>query len=322
MGTIQNGGEDSYFYDSRSEYTKEDLTELAPKVVTTFKRDPRVGKLDDLFGPKQAPLKRVGIVIFEANIQPTLGGLANEDKIFLSEQGKQLLAEKYLSVWEQSLPILVPGLEYVNTAKVKKAKALHQYGFQVPDYVKSRRTALAPDDIFYLEKGKKTTLATVLNPRGMRDLSFMMVPAYELMGGPKWSEHNKQFLNDLVKELKLDAAIIVMSKTSWTAAHTDKNSGAIIPEEIEVKISASTLLPLHMYNDRLEKIGNKEKADVTLCYRSYESKIKVPALLSVEPTDQNFETIEKELLAPLLKTYADLSQMTIIQVAEDLKKTW
>ena len=322
MGTIQKGGEDRYYYDSRGEYTKEDLTELAPKVVMTSQRDPRVGKLDELFGPGQKPLKRVGIVIFETMIQPTLGGLSTNDKVFMSDAGKQLMTEKYLSIWEQSLPLIAPELDFVTTSKIKKSKALHAYGQRVPNYINSRRTSLMPDDIFYLEKGKKTSNALVFNPRGMRDLSFLLVPATELMGGPKWSEHNKSFLNDLVKELKLDAAIIIMSKTTWTAAHIEKNSGAIIPEEIEFKISASTLLPLSLYHERLEKLGNKEKTDVTLCYRSYEAQIKVPALISVDPADQNFATIEKEILAPLLKTYADLTQMTLMRVTEDLKKTW
>lgn len=322
MGTVKNGGEDSYVYDSRSTYTPEDLKEMSPKIVVTSQRDPRLGKLNDLFGPKQRPLKRVGIVIFETIIQPTVGGLANEDKIFLSAQGKQLLTEKFLSIWEQSLPILAPDIDYVSTGKVRKSKALHQYGLQVENYVNARRSSLAPDDIFYLEKGKKTTPTITLNPRGMRDLSFLLVPATELMGGPKWSEHNKQFLNDVVKELKLDAAIIVMSKASWSAAHIEKNSGVIIAEEIKLNLSVSTLLPLSSYNERLANIGIKENADVTLCYRTYDSEIKIPALISVSEADQSFETIEREVLNPLLKTYNDLTQMTLLRVTEDLKKTW
>lgn len=322
MGTIKNGGEDSYVYDSRSSYTPEDLKEMTSKIVVTSQRDPRVGSLNDLFGPKQRPLKRIGIVIFETMIQPTIGGLANEDKVFMSAQGKQLVTEKFLSIWEQSLPILAPDIDYVSTAKIRKAKSLHQYGLQVENYVNARRTSLAPDDIFYLEKGKKTTPTITLNPRGMRDLSFLMVPATELMGGPKWSEHNKQFLNDVVKELKLDAAIIVMSKASWSAAHIEKNSGVIVAEEIKLNISASILVPLSHYNERLENIGIKEKADVTLCYRTYDSEIKIPALVTVPTEDQSFETIEKEILNPLLKTYNDLTQMTLMRVTEDLKKTW
>ena len=322
MGTVKTGGEESYVYDARSEYTKADLAELSSKVVTTSQRDPRVGKLDELFSKKQKPLKRVGIIVFESVIQPTRGGLSGADKIYMSEQGKQLLTEKYLSIWQQTASLISSDVQFVPISQIKRARTMQKYGSEVEDYVKSARTSFAPDDIFFMESGKKSTLATIMNPRGMRDMSFLLVPATELMGGPKWSEHNKQFLNELMKELKLDAALIVMSDVSWTAAHKDKYTDEFIPEEIKFKISASTLLSLTQYNQRLEVIGNKEKADVTLCYRAYESKMKIPVYISVPEMDQNFDMIEKDLLNPMLKTYKDLSQMTLMRIIEDLKKTW
>lgn len=322
MGTVKTGGEKTYVYDLKSEYTSEDMRELAPKVVTTSYREPPVGKLAELFGPDQAPLKRVGIIIFESHIQPTRGGLAESNQVYLSEQGKQLLTEKFLSIWEQSIMIIEPTLDYVYTGKMKKAPAFHKYGMPVEDYIKSKRTSLAPDDIFFVEKGKKTTSTTILNPRDMRDMSFVLVPANELMSGPKWSEHNKHFLNDVSKELNLDAMIIVMSEVSWTAAHTDKHSGEVHPEEIKTKIKTSTLIPLHRYHERLEKIKRNEKPGVTVSYRAYESELKVPVLISLPEESKNFETIEAELLSPMLKTYKDLTQMTIMQITEDLKKTW
>lgn len=319
---MKSGGEKVYTYDGKSNYTIAKLKELAPDVVVTSHRDPPVGTLQNLFDPKLPDLKRVGIVIFETAIQPTRGGLASEDRIFLSEQGKQLLTEGLLSVWEQSFPILSPETDFVTTSKIKKAKSFSQYGVAQEDYVKSKRSALEPDDIFFLEKGRKTAIATTLNPRGMRDLSFVLVPATELMAGPKWSEQNKHYLNDVTKELKLDAVIIVMSELNWTSSHIDKHSGEAIPEAINVKITSSTLLPLSLYHQRLESIGSKELPGVTLCYRSYEAKTSLPVKISVEAEDQNFDTIENELLSPMLKTYKDLSQMTIMKISEDLKKTY
>lgn len=322
MGTIKSGGERTYLYDVPSEYTLEDLTELSSKVVTTLKRDPRVGKLDDLFGPGQKPIKRIGIVIFESQIQPTRGGLAGSDLVYMSEPGKQLLTEKLLTVWEQSIGVLEPRLDYVSTNKMKKSPSFHKYGQAEKDYVKSSRSSLAPDDIFFLEAGRKTTTTTVVNPRGMRDMSFVLVPATEMMSGPKWSEHNKHFLNDVSKDLKLDALLIVMSELSWTSAHTDKHTGVVFPEEIVVKIKASTLVPLHLYHERLEQLKINEKPNVTLAYRAYESEIKIPAFLSVPEESKNFEMIEIEILSPALKTYKDLSQMTLMRILEDVKKTW
>lgn len=322
LGTIKSGGERTYAYDVNSAYTSQDLNEMSAQMVETSYRDPRSGKLQELFGKNQPPLKRIGIIVFETRIQPTYDGLAGKNMIYLSEAGKQILTENLLRIWEESLSILAPDIDYVSTAQMKKATSFRQYGAPEDDFVKTRRSSLAPDDIFFLESGKKTTTTTIVNPRGMQDVSFLLVPATELMGGPKWSEHNKHFLNDVAKELKLDAAIIVKSDLSWTAAHTDKHSGEVIPEEIKVEINASTLIPLSGYHERLKNIKNSDLPGVTLCYRTYEGELKVPALISVPEEMKNFTTIETELLSPTLKTYKDLSQMTLIRITEDLKKTW
>ena len=107
MGVTKKGGNDPYVYLPSEEYTEGMLKELAPKVVTTLKRDPKSGSFKDLFSNKQSPIKRVGVVIFESMIQNSLTGLATEDRVYLSDQGKQLLTEKLLSVWEQSFPIVL-----------------------------------------------------------------------------------------------------------------------------------------------------------------------------------------------------------------------
>lgn len=322
MGTLKNGGERAYVYDPKAQYDSAALTELAPKVIETAKRDPQVGTLDELFGKGQRPLKRVGIVIFETEIQSTRGGLADKNEVFLSPQGKQLVTEKMLRIWEESIKLLTPEVDFVPTAKVRKAPSFHKYGMAQGDYVLSKRDSLAPDDIFFLESGKKTTTVTTLNPRGLQDMSFVLVPAYDLMGGPKWSEHNKHFLNDVSKVLKLDALIIVHSKVYWTTAHTDKHSGENISEEMTFDVKASTLVPLHQYHARLDVLKKQERPSVTLCYRAYTGKMKTPVNLALAPAQKTFETIEAEIVNPMFKTYKDLSQMMIIQLAGDLKKTW
>lgn len=322
MGTIKSGGERKYLYDVHSDYSSEDLRELYPQVVVTSLREPKVGKLDELFGKGQRPLKKVGIVIFESIIQPTRGGLAGNDLVYLSAAGKQLLTEKLLSIWEEVFGIVAPQVNYVSLSSIKKAPSFSKYGQAEKDYVLSDRAALAPDDIFFLDAGKKTTSTTLVNPRDSRDMSFVLVPATELMSGPKWSEHQKHFLNDVSKELNLDALIIVMSELSWTSAHTDKHSGVTFPEELIVKIKASTLVPLHLYRERLEKLKMSEDPSVTLAYRTYEAEIRNPVFISVPKEQKTFETIETEILSPLLKTYKDLSIMTIMKLSEDLKKTW
>jgi hypothetical protein len=322
MNTVKTGGGHAYLYDTGTVYKSHALAELSDKIVTTSKRDPKEGTLKALFGKNQRPLRRIGIIIFESQIQSTRDGLAGKNEVYVSEQGKQILTENMLRIWEQSLKVLAPELEFVPTTEIKKTSAFHEYGSPEEDFINSGRTSIAPDDVFYLGPGKKTTTTSVVNPRHMRDMSFLLVPATELMGGPKWSEHNKHFVNDVAKSLKLDAVIIVMSEASWTAAHTDKHSGENVPEEITVKIKASTLVPLSQYHERLEKLGNNQKPNVTLCYRSYEAMMKSPAEIAVPEDQKNFETIENEIIAPMFKTYKDLSQMTLIRIVDDIKKTW
>lgn len=322
IGVTKKGGKKSYTYNPAIEYQLSEISSDASDIVETSYRDPKFGTLKDLFASNQKPLKRVGIIIFESVVQPTRGGLSGQDLIYVSAQGKQLMTERFLQVWEQSFSILGSDVDFVTTAKIKKAKAFAQYGLDQENFINSKRVGLAPDDIFYIEPGKKTTIETTLNPRGMRDMSFLLVPANELMGGPKWSEQNKQFVNDLSKELNLDAVIIVMSEVSWTAAHTDKSTGDSIPEEMTIKISSSTLLSLTEYNKRLQKTGYNDPADINLCYRTYKGELKVPIHISLPTSDLNFNSIEKELLGPLFKTYKDLSQMTIVNIVNDLKKTW
>jgi hypothetical protein len=321
-GVVSTGGERRYAYDPGDSYRPHQLKLMSSDIIATSQRDPQFGKLSQLFGSTQNPLKRVGIIIFETRIQPTYEGLAKKNKVYLSEAGKQIMTENFLRIWEQSFGILASDVEFVPTTEIKKARAFQAYGRGEENFVKARRSILAPDDIFYLDAGKKTTTTTILNPRGMRDMSFLLVPANEMMGGPKWSEQNKHFVNDLCKELKLDAVIIALSDISWTASHTDKHSGEFIPEEAIFKLQASVLVPLSSYHERLEKLKDSSRPNLTVAYRKYDAKLKIPIRLSVSEEEQDFPTIERELLAPLMKSYTDLSQMMIFRISEDLKSTW
>lgn len=322
MGTVKTGGDKTHVYDHSREYSLKELDELSESIVSTAHRDPPVEKLERLFGEGQAPLKRFAIIVFESIVQPTRGGLAGEDKIYLSEAGKQLLTENFLHVWEEMFPMLSGELEYIPGQKVRLATSSKKFGSAVEDHVKSERFTLAPDDIFFRRKGQKTTAVTVLNARGMRDLSLVLVPATELMQGPKWSEHQKHYVNDLMKELSLDAAVIVKSELSWSASHVDKHSGKFIPEEAKIKISSSTLTSLSSYHQRLQHLKNKAMPNVTLCYRAYEGNLHIPVNLSFSEDQENFNTIQQNLLSPLLKSYKDLSIMTINRMVEDMRKTF
>jgi hypothetical protein len=319
--TVKKGGEKTYAYQLSADYSREQLKEMAPEMITTLSREPQVGKLKDLFSKGQPPIKRIGVVVFESMIQNSLSGLASEDRVYLSDQGKQVLTEQLLSVWEEAFPILDPTIDYVPTLKIKRAKDFTQYGTDVTDYVIAKRNVLAPDDVFFLQKGMKISSKIFHSPRGMRDVSFLLVPATELMSGPKWSEQNKHFINDVAKDLNLDAVIIVQSGLKWTKEATNKNSGEITPEEIQVGIKASILVPLTRYHERLKHSGESATPNHTMSYRTYESLVKFPVDLSVSKEEETFETAMKNVISPALKGYRDLTFMTIDRMISDIQKT-
>jgi hypothetical protein len=204
---------------------------------------------------------------------------------------------------------------------VKASKALPQYGLEVTDFIKGNRTGIEPDDIQWLPPGKKTPMFTIMNPRGMRDLSFMLVPASELMGGPKWSEQNKIFLNDICRELKLDAVFIIMSEVNWTAERKEKLTNENLPEALNLKIKATTLVPFGNYHSRLEKMKESQRPAINVAYRYHEGKISLPIKISIPESEQNFTEIEKRLLDPMFKAYRDLTFMMIDRMSEELRKT-
>ena len=53
FGVIKSGGDKPYVYDVSHNYGRDELNQLAPQLVTTSKRDPKKGKLDDLFSKEQ-----------------------------------------------------------------------------------------------------------------------------------------------------------------------------------------------------------------------------------------------------------------------------
>jgi hypothetical protein len=320
LGVVKTGGQKSYNYDVSSNYFTEELKELAPNIIETHTKEPPIGKRADLFSAKQKPIKRIGIVVFETIIQPTYDGLAGKHKVYLSESGKQLLAENFLKIWQESFLIMSKDLTYISVNKIKRSPSYELYGTQGEDFIKVKRQHLMPDDIFYLPQGNKTTMQTTMSPRGMRDFSLVLVPAAELMQGPKFSEHSKHFINDICKELKIDAVLVVMSRASWTAAQTDKHSGEFIPEEINLKIESTLLLPFSSYHERLRNIGsNDEFLNINLPFAYYQGHLRIPALISVSPELENFKTIEEEIIMPLMKSYKDLTQMIISKMGQDLK---
>lgn len=304
-----DGGEKSYVYKAQ-DYDLSTLKDMAPDLIRTSRRDPPGARLDKLFSKKMPDLKRIGIIIFESKIQDTRSGLANsEGKFFPTAGGKQILTEKFLRIWEEALPIIDPQLTYVPVSKITEAKSYPHYGKDGDDYVKGNQQELSSQDIPYLSQGKKTSMNTVITPRGMRDFSLLLVPAADLMGGAKWSEHQKLMVNDVAKELDLDALLVIMSEASWTGSF------------LRTKIDATIVVPTSQYRDRLLALKKSTSKAITVSYRNYTGEIITPVLLAEAGEDWDMKALEGALLSPLFRSYRDLSLMTMIQMKKDLDET-
>ncbi|MFY7993524.1 MAG: hypothetical protein ACOVP4_09555 [Bacteriovoracaceae bacterium] len=324
IGVKETGGDGLYLYNPVLPYSSEDLQRRAPEFVKTARRDPSEGKLDELFAPSMPDIRKIGVISFEGMIQPTFGGLATQDSVYMSAAGKQIFTENLLRIWEQSLAVLGKDLTYVKVAKMNQAKTSARYGLDVNDYVLVKRNNLMPDDIFYVKKGKTTTSTALMNPRGMRDLSMVLVPAYQLMGGPKFSEAQKHYVNELCKEMGLDALLVIYSNIEWTARGVDKHKNdQDIPEEARLKVEASLIVPYSNYHARLDQLKfNGIKPQQTVTYRAYSTDVRIPVTITLEEEAQNFTTIEKNILAPVMDVYTQLTQMIISRMHDDVKKTF
>jgi len=322
-GVKEKGGDVNYSYNPNLPFSSEDLHKRAPDYVKTSQRDPYVGKNKDLFAPAMPDIKKIGIISFEALIQPTFGGTAGQNSIYMSPAGKQIMTENLLSVWEQTLGVLGKDITYVKVAKINHAKTSAKYGNDVTDHVQVKRSKLMPDDIFYVEKGKKTNYTALLNPRGMRDFSMLLVPAYQMMGGPKFSETQKHYINEVCKELGLDGVLVVYSDLDWSVRDYDKDKKADVSEELRIQISASLILPFSNYHNRLDLTGHKGiKPQHNITYRAYDTDVKVNVVITVPEEDKNFSSVEKNLLTPMMDVYTQLTQMIVLSLRDDMKKTY
>lgn len=304
-----DGGEKSYVYKAQ-DYNLSALKDMAPDLIRTSRRDPPGAPLDKLFAKKMPDLKRVGIIVFESKIQETRSGLSNsEGKFFLTPAGKQILTEKFLRIWQEALPIIDPQMTYIPVDQITGSMSYPHYGQDSDDFVKNSQDGIVLADIPYLSSGKKTSMDTVISPRGMRDFSLLLVPAADLMGGAKWSEHQKLMVSDVAKELNLDALLVIMSEASWSGSF------------LRTKIEGTIVVPAGQYRDRLKLLKKTAPKPITVSFRNYTGEIISPIQLTEADESWELDEIKEHLLSPLFRSYRDLALMMMIQMKKDLDET-
>jgi len=305
----KSGGEHLYRYDAKKDYSAQELSSLTEDMVVKTVREPMIGGMD-LLQDKKFPIKKLGIIVFESEVQPTRGGLSDKNKVYLSSAGKQIVTENFLKIWEEKFGESLT----VSTKTLSENSSYQSYGSAQEDFSHFKQSVLFEEDIFLLESGKKTSSDTVISPRWMRDYSLVYIPAYDLLKGPKWNEHQRHMIQEVCRDLDLDAVLVIKSDLDWKVEATDKRSGEHTSDLLKVKIGASVLIPYGKFHERLNSRGISEKPLVNTVFANYEIDYSTPISLS-----SDFVSIEESLLKPMMKIYGDLAQILMIKIKSDLK---
>lgn len=322
LGSSQFGGKKTYHYDSSSQYDSEELSNISRDLVSSFQRNPRQIDWARVFNHKY-PIKSVSTFTFESIIQPTRAAIAGFDKVYLSPKGKQLLTERLLRVWEEAFSTVTSSaLSYVPMEKIYSDLDLHsKYGLEVKDYGAGLQEGLETDDVFFKERGKSLSSLSLFQPSFSRDLSILLVPAYQLFGGPRGNEFQKYYVAETMEMFQLDALFSVMAEIDWQASRVDKITQQSVHQKAMIKLKVTPIVSYKEFARRLEEQGVKVEANMpNLNWGAYESAIEIPVELDKISKDSSLEEIESLLLRPILKTYTDICVMMAHRIHLDFKR--
>lgn len=322
LGSSRFGGKNSYHYDPSYNYTSHDLLNLSRDIVTAYQRDPRQLSWDKAF-TKKHPIKKTSTFSFESIVQPTRAGIAGFDKIYLSPKGKQILSEKLLAVWEEALTTVShPGMTYLAMKELFNDYELHgKHGLGVKSFGGTFQDGLENDDIFFKKRGKSLSSLALFSPSFTRDLSLLLVPAYQLFGGPRGNEFQKYYLAETFEKYNFDAVFSVMVEIDWQASRVDKITQQSIHERATLKLKVTPLISYKEFTQRLIAEGINSDRDVpNLNWGAYESSIQIPIQLDSLNEQSTLEEIDRVLLRPIFKTYTDMCVMMAHRISQDFKR--
>lgn len=321
LGSSQFGGKKPYHYDPQYNYSSQELSKISRDIITSYQRDPRQASWEKVF-TKKYPIKKVSTFSFESVVQPTRAGIAGFDKVYLSPKGKQLLTEKLLTVWEEAFSTVnTPKMTYLPMQELFDDHDLHsKYGLGVKDYGGTFQEGLASDDIFFKERGKSLSSLALFEPSFARDISLLLVPGYQLFGGPRGNEFQKYYLAETIEKFHLDAVFAVMVEIDWQASRVDKVTKQSIHQKAIIKLKVTPLLSYKEFAKRLKDQNiNVESNLPNLNWGAYESTIQIPVDLEKINKNSSLEDIDRILLRPIFKTYTDMCVMMSQRLYQDFK---
>lgn len=320
-----DGGQDSFNPARYMELTPQELPTYAQTIVKREERDPDSITLEQFRHTPEGFIKRIGLVIFETQFQPSRSGLSKGPaNIYLSERGKQVLTEEAWRFWDESLRLMGSRMSvtWIKRKELVSSLAFRGYGSPAPDMIMSRKYDLRPDDFLWREGGKKIPSGSLFSPVDFQEVGLVMIPATEMMIRSKAVDHQKHWVNDICKALNLDAVLVVSSEAEWHVLETDKRTQEVIPEQMEISIKAAVLYPWRKYVAAATRLrGPGEYAKHSIPLASYSVKTEVPLKLSVPPSEQNFATVQEHLLLPFHATYHALANLVMERIMGDIHQT-
>jgi hypothetical protein len=321
---VQDGGQVTFDYDDYKNMAPEERLTYAQTVVKRERRNPEGVELEKIGQYPIGKIKKLGVVLFETQIKTSRSGLASERNIYLSESGKQALTESFYRTFEFELKkISLPmALEWVSKDDLEASRAFRSYGSVYKDFMLNRSKKLNDLDVFWKKGGEKIPETSLLLPANMQDVSLMYVPAYELMGGAKPSQHQHHWVNDLCKELGLDAVVVVSMSADWSRGGVDKRSQALIPEKMDISVESTIIYPWSTHHKILEeqKKSTTQKRNMPLA--AYSAKASVPVLISIDPAQETFETAMRNVIFPLTVYGDSLLSLVAQRIVADIYQTY
>lgn len=321
--TTRDGGSVAFEHVYYESLTGQEKPIYAQSVVLKETRDPKEVKLEEFRTSPEGKIQKIGLVLFETVIRPTITGLSSDQSVYLSLLGKQKLTDLMHQFWVKELKLKLGkvGVELISPATLKASKEFRAYGSPVENLYQGKIQDLNSEDIFYLPPGKKLEIDSLELPRSMQNVSLLLIPATEMMFGPKPTEHQALWVNGLCRELGLDAVIVVGTWASWVRGGIDKRTKEEIKEEMTLKMGASILYPYQTYFTLGERKGNGDLRKENIPLATYSVKVQSPVKISVEEAQENFQTIQTNLLDTFWKQFSGVSDLVMERIVTDVKET-
>lgn len=317
-----DGGQVSYDSATYEALSPEDMPTYAQTVVKRETRDPENVTLEQFRTHPAGQIRRIGLVLLETEFQPSRSGLASDRNLYLSARGKQILTEQQWIFWNSELRRLSKdGLTWPTREELVTAKSFSSAGSPEPDYILKFGDRLAEADLLWKAPGERIASETLLRPAGFRDLSLVLIPAYDLMGGPKPSQHQHHWVNDLCKELRLDAVVIVSVGAEWRRGAVDKRTKEVIPEEMKIRAQATVLYPWSTYHTIGATLGLRNLPKVNVPLASYDVRATLPVQISVPESEENLATAFDHVINPVRRHYMRLGSLVQERIISDLLQT-